>query len=151
MDTHKGMHSGKLVSAVFIAWLCLNGLCSADDYFSPGTYFILGGLTGFEDFQNTGVEKFNDAWGIELRVGYRFNKYLAAEGDLNMLTGFDATVDLSKVNPSLSGTDKVVLDITNLTANLKAHWPLGRFDPYALAGAGIMYSRVRTTYQTGYY
>ncbi len=151
MDKSKCIYILKLVPVLFIAWLCIKGLCFADDDASPGTYFILGGLTGFEDFKDTGADDFQEAWGVEFRIGHRFNKYFAAEGDLNMLTGFDATIDLSKVNPNLSGTDKVAFDITNLTANLKAHWPLGRLDPYALAGAGIMFSRVRATYQSGYY
>ena len=151
MDRSKCICTFNLVAVTFITCLCLKGLSFADDYASPGTYFIIGGVTGFEDFQDTGADEFQDAWGMELRLGYRFNKHFAAEGDLSMLTGFDATIDLSKVNPSFSGTDKVVFEITNLTANLKAHWPLGRFDPYVLAGAGIMYSKVRTTYQTGTY
>lgn len=66
-----------------------------------------------------------------------------------MMNGFDATINLSDVEPRLSGTDKVSLDTLTLTANLKAHWPLGRLDPYALIGAGIMYANLRTNFPVG--
>ena len=150
MNALKKIRSYLLISALMITLSSLPGLCLADNYATPGTYFIFGGLTGFEDFQNTGVDDFKDAWGIEFRVGHRFNKYLAAEGDLGMMNGFDATINLSDLNPNLSGTDKVTIDTLILTANLKAHLPLGRLDPYALIGAGIMYANVRSYYPTGY-
>lgn len=130
--------------------LGLPGLCRAENYALPGTYLIIAGLTAFEDFQDTGVDDFKDAWGLDIRVGHRFNKHVDLEGGLAMMNGFDATIDLSKVNPSLSGTDRVSLDTLTLTANLKAHLPLGRLDPYALIGAGIMYANVRTAYPVGY-
>lgn len=140
----------RLFAALMIALFCLPGLCAAENYALPGTYLIIGGLTGFEDFQGTGTDDFKDAWGLDIRVGHRFNKNIALEGELGMMNGFDATIDLSKVNPSLSGMDEVSLDTLTLTANLKAHLPLGRLDPYALIGAGIMYANVRTGYPVGY-
>ena len=139
-----------LITILTVICFCPPALCFAENFSSPGGYFIFSGLTGFENFQNTGVDDFEDAWGIGIRIGHRFNEHWSLEGDLGMIDGFDATVDLSKVDPGLSGSEKVTLDTMILTANLKAHWPLGRFDPYALVGAGFMHTNVRTAYPTGY-
>ena len=116
----------------------------------PGNYFTVSGLTGFDDFQDTGADKFNEGWGIGMRFGRRFNQHFALEGDFGLMSGFETTIDLANVNSSLSGTDKIALDLWSLAANAKIHYPLGRLDPYVLAGGGIMYSRVRATYPTGY-
>ena len=137
-------------SVVLMAFIGFAGIGAAENYAAPGPYLVIAGLTGFEDFQNTGVDDFKDAWGLNMRVGQRFNANVALEGDLAMMNGYDATIDLAQVDPSLSGTDKVSLDALTLTANLKAHLPLGRLDPYALIGAGIMYANLRTGYPVGY-
>lgn len=139
-----------LVSALFVVFLYLPGVCSAQDPSIHKNYFIFSGLTGFEDFKDTGADKFNDAWGMGMRFGRRFNQHFALEGDFSLMSGFETTIDLSEINPGLTGTDKVALDLWSLAANAKIHYPLGRLDPYVLAGGGIMYSRVRATYPTGY-
>lgn len=138
-----------LLSALILTLFCPPGMCMADDYALPGTYSIIAGLSGFENFENTGIDDFKGGWGIDIRIGQRFNRYFALEGELGMISGFDATIDLSEVNPELSGTDKVALDILALTANLKAHLPLGRLDPYALVGVGFLHSNVRSAYPVG--
>ena len=149
MNALKKIRAYLLISALMITLSSLPGLCLADNYVTPGPYCIFGGLTGFEDFQNTGVDDFKDAWGVELRVGHRFNQYLAAEGDFGMMNGFDATINRANLNPNLSGTTKVTFESLIFTANLKAHLPIGRLDPYVLIGAGIMYNNVRSYYPTG--
>ena len=150
MRQRKGVCNKNAVAFMFAAFLCLTGACFAQDVTTPENYFIVSGLTGFDDFQDTGADKFNEGWGMGIRVGRRFNPHFALEGDFALMSGFETTVDLANVNPSLSGSDKIALDLWSLAANIKAHYPLGRLDPYALAGGGIMYSRVRTTYPTGY-
>ncbi len=138
------------ITLLSVIYLCLAPPCFAENFTTPGGYIIVSGLTGFENFKDTGVDDFKDAWGLGIRIGNRFNEQWSLEGDLGMMNGFDATVDLSEINPDLSGTEKIILDTLLLTANLKAHWPLGRFEPYALVGAGIMYVRVRSADPTGY-
>lgn len=150
MITSRLARSGAMLAMMMLMVLGLTGLCKADKYAQPGNYFIIAGLTAFEDFQNTGIDDFNDAWGLDLRVGHRFNKHIALEGELGMMNGFDATIDLSLVDPRLSGTDKISIDALTFTANLKTHLPIGRLDPYALIGAGLMYANVRTGYPVGY-
>ena len=149
IQLNKGAYARNLVSAVVFI-LCMQGVGLAQDVAIPGNYFIISGLTGFDDFQDTGADKFNEGWGMGLRVGRRFNPHFALEGDFGLMSGFETTIDLSEVNPGLTGTDKIALDLWSLAANAKIHYPVGRLDPYVLAGGGIMYSRVRTTYPTGY-
>ena len=146
----KSKHVRNIVATFLATLLLLQGICFAQDAAIPGNYFTVSGLTGFEDFQDTGAEKFNEGWGMGIRLGRRFNRHFALEGDFGLMSGFETTVDLSNVNPGLSGTDKIALDLWSLAANVKAHYPVGRLDPYVLAGGGIMYSRIRTDSPTGY-
>ena len=61
---------------------------SCEEYCDPGWYLVVGGLTGFEQFQDTEDADIGTTLGFELRGGYRVLKYFAAEGEFDFLSGF---------------------------------------------------------------
>jgi len=115
---------------------------SCEDYCDPGWYIILGGLTGFEQFQDTGEADIGTTLGFELRGGYRVLKYFAAEGEFDFLSGFRLRTN----DPNVGDLE---VDGTVFTANVKGFLPFGRFQPYGLVGLGGMYARVRTAEAVG--
>ena len=76
--------------AILAALLMVNPAfaTSCDDYCDPGPYLIIGGLTAFEQFQNTEGADIGTSLGFEIRGGYRILKYFSAEGELDFLSGF---------------------------------------------------------------
>lgn len=118
--------------------------CLANDFTHPGGYIVVGGLNGFENFDRTEDADIDDAWGYQFRGGYRFNDHFALEGEFDGLDGFDMKFDMPE-----NGRQKLTVDSFIITANLKAYLPLGRFQPYALLGAGVMWADIRTSYPVG--
>ena len=57
----------------------------ANEYYDPGVYLILGGLTGFEQFDAPDEADIGTSLGFELRGGYRFLPYFSAEGEIDFL------------------------------------------------------------------
>lgn len=83
---------------------------------------------------------FDDSWGFNLRGGYRFGDYLAAEGVLEYADSY--TSDVSFPSPIAPGEQNTVQDTLwtiDFALNLKAILPLGRFEPYVSGGVGFMY------------
>lgn len=114
----------------------------------PGPYMIIAGLNSFEHFQDTG-EDFTNSWGFAARGGYRLNKWLAVEGALEFLSGYDVNVALAPPPPGASAD--LTVDGGNGGANVKLYAPwFGRLQPYGLLGIGGMWAELRTTYPTGY-
>jgi opacity protein-like surface antigen len=95
----------------------------------PGFYAGIGISYYRQDFKgDLGDALDGDAWGFNLRGGYRFLPFLAAE--LHYEYASDFGVD------ALGG--RIAIDTNVITANLKAIAPLGRFQPYVGGGGGIM-------------
>jgi opacity protein-like surface antigen len=95
----------------------------------PGFYAGLGLSYYRQDFEGQlGDQLDGDAWGFNLRAGYRFLPFLAAE--LHYEYASDFGVD------ALGG--RIAIDTNVVTANVKAIAPLGRFQPYAGGGVGIL-------------
>ena len=115
---------------------------SCEDYCDPGWYLILGGLTAWEQFQDTEGADIGTSLGFELRGGYRVLKYFAAEGQIDFLSGFR----LSTNDPDVGD---LAVDGTVFTANVRGYLPFERFQPYGLLGIGGMYARVRTEEAVG--
>lgn len=93
-----------------------------------------------EDFTDTGVLDFGDTWGFNLRGGYRFNDYLAAEAVLEYANDYSA--ELTTAAGICCGyEDKVseTLWTLDFAVNAKAILPLGRFEPYVSGGIGFLY------------
>lgn len=93
------------------------------DYAATGPYAGLGVAFAWDNF-NTPID-FDPAYGFDAWGGYRFLPFMAAELQIEYLNGFDFIV-----------TDA---EAVTFTGNLKAYLPLGRVQPFVLAGIGLGY------------
>jgi opacity protein-like surface antigen len=89
------------------------------------------------------------ALGFDIYVGYRIHKYFAIEAEFEMLPSSD--IDFSRTTlfePAAVGpppsdeidfSDGTLAELESMTGtvNAKVFWPLGRFQPFALAGVGV--------------
>ncbi len=133
--------AGRVGLSLVIALLMVNS-ASANEFYDPGPYLILGGLTGFHQFDAPDEADIGTSLGFELRGGYRLLKYFSAEGEIDFFTGF-------KLRTGDPDVGDFQVDGFNFTANAKAYFPLGRFHPYALVGLGGMYAQLRTDQPVG--
>src|SRR5262245_33557381 len=116
----------------------------------PRFYVGLGALIGIQSFGDIGLqsasaggpaitaEVHNQSWGGEMRAGYRFHPYLAAELQGQYNGQFD--VKGNAIGRPLLGTVRAVTS----TANLKLYPLTGILtdvvQPYALGGVGILWA-----------
>jgi opacity protein-like surface antigen len=122
-----------------------------DDFVGIGGYLMLGGLSAFENFQGIDGAQFfrtdfDTSFGFVIKGGYRFHPILAAEleGDFN--AGFDSTFVVPGTGPLNNRPLRLTVDGGNITGNILAYLPLGRFQPYALFGLGGMWASLRSSY-----
>jgi opacity protein-like surface antigen len=120
---------------------------SADDFINTGGYLVLGGMNGFEQFQNTKpfVLDVDNTMGFEIKGGYRAHKFLAAEFEGVFLSGFDGKIALGTIDPAFPLLVPLTVDGGHVMTNVLGYLPFGRFQPYAMVGLGGMWTRVRTT------
>jgi opacity protein-like surface antigen len=116
----------------------------ADAFSKNGAYFGIGASYGVPLFEPTidnafngaGLnEKVSNAWGLNARAGYRFHKFLAAEVEYEWLNHFGTRVE---------GISLGSIRAQTITANLKAIAPYGHWQPYVLAGLGLIRPHVST-------
>ncbi len=115
--------------------------------------FYLGGGIGYawenfdddeleDDLRGAGFTRVNvdsdNAWGINLFVGYRFMRYIAVEGNFNWYDDFEIDVDANIFGIPVSGDFE--LEIWTLFIDLKAMYPVynDRLVPYLRVGGGYM-------------
>ena len=113
-----------------------------------GPFLGLGISYFIEEFPKIGQDSigeayatdFDDSWGFNLRGGYRFNDYLAAEGVMEYADGYSSKASFQ---PAVIGVDSVSVDDSrwsiDFALNAKAILPLGRFEPYVSGGIGFLY------------
>ena len=135
-----------------------------DEFSRPGFYFgatVLGGsyqqvsddladdvTVAIGDPLTRNVEA-DPALGFDLYAGYRINRYVAIEAEFEMLPSndFDYDEDTEAVAPdpgppvilevfATSGTVAEVESMTG-TVNAKFFLPIGRLQPFVLAGVGV--------------
>ena len=142
-------------AAVWVAALGLllaaAGPARASEYEEPGVFIMLSGLNAFEHFKNT-EEDFNNSWGFNVRMGYRFGRFLALEGSFEFQNGFDVDINVDPIllPPSVTNPVRLSVDGGTGTVNAKGYLPwFGRFQPYGLFGIGGQWSRLRSRYATG--
>lgn len=78
----------------------------------------------------------DDSLGVNGGGGYRCHRYFSTELELEWIDEFQT---------DFSGTDIIGSldpDPMTVTTNFKGYLPFGRFQPYALAGGGIMFTTV---------
>ena len=120
----------------------------ADDKFEPFGYLTVGGSYGrnlmdgtFDDawggvFSANAHTTIGDTWGANAHLGYRFNKFLAVEGEYEWMKDFHIRVDgvaIGKMQTQVA------------TANLKVVAPYGMVEPWFSAGFGMIFTTVDKT------
>ena len=110
-----------------------------DDYNKSGLYIAIGGGvaldTAAEDELRAVLDpsvRTSESGNVGIRLGYRL-PYVATELDVEYLTGFDYT---------LFGLKVAEVTMVTFTSNLRAYLPMGRVQPYALFGVGLLQSTV---------
>ena len=130
-------------TSVLIITLAGSAHAREPDYDRTGPYLGVGAAFAWDDFDNLIGDLDPDmAYGFDAWGGYRFLSFLAAELQIEYLKGFDAQREfwLDITNPPiLFSRRKVDGEAVTFTGNLKAHLPLGRFQPFILAGVGLGY------------
>jgi opacity protein-like surface antigen len=103
------------------------------DFGRPGIYAGAGVAVGFENFDSpyfaedyAGFDDYDTPVGFDFWAGYRLIPNLALEVELGYLGGFD----LKRTH--------LKMDALTLTGNVKAYALTGRFQPFALAGVGML-------------
>ena len=95
----------------------------AQDFERPGLYGALNGVYSVETFDNVPSSIVDNAVGVSMRGGYRFNGMFAGEMQ------YEYSGDFSDIGGNFAEH--------LLTLNGKAYLPLDRFQPYALFGMGL--------------
>ena len=87
----------------------------------------------------------DDSLGVNGGAGYRCHRYFSTEMELEWVEGFDTDISQTGVG-AIGSTDP---DPKTITTNFKGYLPYGRFQPYALAGLGILFATVSAEDLTG--
>lgn len=87
----------------------------------------------------------DDSLGVSGGAGYRCHRFYSIEVEAEWLSGFDA--DLSQSGVGNVGT--IDIEPLTVTTNFRAHYPAGRWQPFALVGVGIMSAKVGVKDQGG--
>ena len=97
----------------------------------PGYWYIgAGALFSIENFHCDA----DNAWGYNVRAGRRINDYVAVEGMFeHPVSDFDDADIVDGQNPPQPFGD---IEVWNVTANGRFYPITGRFQPFALIGAG---------------
>jgi hypothetical protein len=131
--------SPRIALAVLLLCLLPSAALAQDDYARPGGYIGIGGTYAFHwfpgDFDDdvTGgiAVKTENSAGLNVRGGYRFNSWVALEGEYEWIAGFENKVDGSKIFD---------LSYHTFTANGKFIYPgWGRWQPWGLVGVGVTF------------
>jgi opacity protein-like surface antigen len=159
-SNESGAYVGATVAAMVGALVCSGialGVQPSDDtneFERKGWFVNLAGTYAIEKFESSLGDELSGAVGTPLNVetddsldvngggGYRCHRYLSTELEVEWIDGFDT---------DFSGTDVLGSadpDPMTVTTNFKGYLPLGRFQPYALAGGGIMFTRVSASAMT---
>lgn len=112
------------------------------DYAETGPYLGVGAAFAWDNFDNLGRLDPDMAYGFNIWGGYRFLSFLAAELQIEYVNGFDAPYEIwlnTFVPPLLLARQEFEGEAVTFTGNLRAYLPLGRFQPFVLAGVGLGY------------
>lgn len=113
---------------------------AGDLYSRSGWYVGLGGHAAVEQFDRDG--HYRDSEGIDAVVGYRLLPVLALEGQLDWNNDFEDPGAVSGTCLTHTGPvpciTSATVELLTITANARAMLPLGRFQPFALIGGGVL-------------
>jgi opacity protein-like surface antigen len=153
-SNESGAYAGATVAAMVGALVCSSvalGLQPSDDtseFERKGWFVNLAGTYAVEKFESSIGDELSgavgepvnaetdDSLGLNVGGGYRCHRYLSTELELEWIDEFQT---------DFSGTDVIGSadpDPMTITTNFKGYLPFGRFQPYALAGGGIIFTTV---------
>ncbi len=132
------------IGLIVAALLMVPGLAPAAE---SGPYIGIGGTFAKQDFDTGDLDRelagtglsadFDDTWGLNVKAGYKFNRYIAAELAFDYLPGFKWDVATRISGTPFSG--EVTVDVTAWTLAVKlTPFDLQKVKPYFVVGGGIM-------------
>jgi opacity protein-like surface antigen len=152
-----GKYAGSIAVAAVGALVCiavavgLDHPDGTDEYERKGWFVSLAGSyaiptneTDLEDDASSALGtpvgvSMDNSLGVSGDIGYRCHRYFSTAVEVEQVMGFKTEFSKDDIDPLA------------VTTNFKAHLPLGRFQPFALAGGGMMAAsiRVRDTSEFG--
>jgi len=116
-----------------------------DDRFSrEGGYLGMGSIFSFDMFREDDLQHQNavnranvhqPGYGFNVRAGWRHSEHLATELLMDVIIDRNYTVN---------GADSETIELGG-TFNVKVPFTTQRFQPYAAAGMGVLYNKIRDT------
>jgi opacity protein-like surface antigen len=146
MRRHRLVHQASLS-----IWMCIVAFASPTqatepDYARTGPYLGVGAAFAWDDFDIRGRDDPDMAFGVNGWGGYRLLPFLAVELQVEYVNGFDTRMEFQSFIPGFgSNVVKSEMEAVIFTGNLKAYLPLGRFQPFVLAGMGLGYVKRDST------
>lgn len=158
-----GALAGAVVAATVGALVCSSlalGVHQPDDtseFERKGWFVNLAGTYAVQKFERSIRDELSSAAGTPVNVetddslgvngggGYRCHRYLSTELEVEWIDGFETDISQDGVG-AIGSLDP---DPMTITTNFKGYLPFGRFQPYALAGGGIMFTTVSAKDLTG--
>jgi opacity protein-like surface antigen len=88
-----------------------------------------------------------DSFGLKSRAGYRCNRWVSTEVQVEWLDGFDGTVFQDGAGNVASANFEPIA----ITTNVRGYYPIGdgRFQPFALFGGGVLTMKTKLRDRTG--
>ena len=135
-----------VIGFIVAALLMVPGLAPAAE---TGPYFGIGVTFAKQDFDTGDIDQalagtglsadFDDTWGLNVRAGYKFNRYIAAELALDYLPNFKWSVATRVGGTPLSG--ELTVDVMAWTISAKiSPFDSQKIKPYFVIGGGIMHA-----------
>ncbi|MDE0884189.1 MAG: porin family protein [Myxococcota bacterium] len=138
------MKIGKLLIALTATMLLASSAAAQNNFNYPKPYVQLAGLyaaCNLNGFNAPGdcSDNFDSSFGFNFRGGARLNRWFAVEGQVEWVSGFDATskgiATFNEIDPGL-GLTSASVDSVAYTINARLYLTEGRIQPYAIAGIG---------------
>ncbi|MBW2716671.1 MAG: porin family protein [Deltaproteobacteria bacterium] len=142
---------GLIRQAAPCIWMCIIAFAGSTqatepDYAETGPYLGAGAAFAWENFEIRGRSDPDMAFGVNGWGGYRLHRFLAVELQVEYLNGFDTRREFQSFLPGFgNNVAKSDMEAVIFTGNLKAYLPLGRFQPFVLAGMGLGYFKLDST------
>lgn len=122
------------VVAAAVVLLCSSARAEQDEFNREGAFAGAGASFEIPAFQGILTGRGGDSWGFNVRGGYRFNEFVAAEGIFEYADKFGGSV----TSPFTGRKSSADVQTNMGAAGGKLILPLGRFQPYLWGGVGLL-------------
>ena len=157
-ETSNAIAASLAVGAVtgMMCWALASGDEDPDlsKYARRGLLVGLAGSSALETFENEAHSDFRDdlgslrnqvslsvdnGFGLSGRIGYRCHPRFSAEAEVEWINGFDVDVFQPVIAlPGFGQSAEIAVEPIVVTVNAKGYILTGRYQPFLLAGAGVM-------------